>query len=352
MWTTNPDLGKIAWKTLVFGLLACSLTPFKLAGAGEPETFYSVLTNCPPIKRLVLGVQYYSPQMTLIEFRYQPGAFYARQLMDGELSEGFPPTPKDTSGGYWGSDYWYVQPASPGRPHPTLTTGVETHRNKLRNVNNMFERFFSLFASFGITPEGVDSVRIEGDQLIAVMNQGDPRQEHTYTAVLALSNALPIHGLLQPQAQGNILPHPFQLKYVYDTNSVPLPFPSQIIQTIRVPKAGQPEDADLAKFGEDKIVLHLVVRGIELAGPGSLLPQEAFRPDLALLGSNYHHLVITNGQLFQQRGAKLTPMDETHNKLPRGHSELKRWPFLCFVVTACILPIILVRSFRRKSNQQ
>jgi hypothetical protein len=306
--------------------------------------FYSVLTNCPPIKQLVMEVQYYSPEMICMEFRYQPGAFYARQLSDGKRSLIFPPTSKDESCGYIDSAFWYVEPGRSNKNPTVLTTGVEMKPTKCGSVNPMFERIFSLYTTFAITAEGVNQVRVQGQQVIAVLRQGDPINKLALTTSFALSNGLPVTAQIQPDRIGTVKPIPYNVRYNYDPKSIPLPFPKEIICTIRGAKPGIPETPglDLEKYGEDVLVLHMLVKAITVADHSTRISSDMFMPSSAVLGSKYEHIVITNGQRFIVEGTRWTSMGAAGRALgpdDAGRASWKRWIIICLMVTFCILPI-------------
>lgn len=336
-------------------LLFCCQASFAPGAVPERESFFAILTNCPPITRLLLEAKYYSPQMTSIEFRYQPGAFYARQLSDAEPSPVFPPTTKDMSCGYLDDAFWFLRPGAANKMLPILTTGVEVRQIRPRYMNNMFESIFSLYVSFGISPEGVNSVKVEGNRILAVMNQGDARLEHTYAASLVFSNGLPVSGQIQPNIPGHVKARPFYVRYNYHPEAVPLPFPSEIVRTVRAPKQGYPEDADLDTHGEDRVVLHLVVKELEVGDRSSRLPPEVFTPSLALLAPKYEHIVITNGESFRVAGTKLIPLDASHSKLPpppfRGQQGSRRWVIVLLFITVFLVPFALFAVWKRGQHQ-
>lgn len=343
-------------RQLILHLFLCFLcwsrTSPALAAISGSDNFFSVLTNCPPIRHLILEATYASAQATLIEFRYQPGGMYARLLSDAKPYSHVPPIPRDTSCGYLDSAFWYLEPGVTNIMPPVLTTGVETGRNKLRAVDYWFGIIFSLYASFGITPEGVNSVRIEGETLVAVMNEGDPHMEYTCTASLITTNGLPISGLIQPHFPG-AKPPPSTVRYTYDPSTVPLPFPKEIVRTVRALKPGQPQNAGLDMSDEEYVDLHLLVKEIEVADPSSRLPPEMFAPNSALLGSKYEHIIITNRQSFRVSGGQLIRLDAAHNPLPprdyRGDPRSRRWVVILLVINLFILPVVLLIA-RKKRN--
>jgi hypothetical protein len=139
--------------------------------------------------------------------------------------------------------------------------------------------------------------------------------------------------------------------YTYEPETVPLPFPKKVIRTIRVPKSGHPESADLQKYGEDKIVLRLAVSELELAERSDRVVPEAFRPSQAWLGTNYHHHIITNGKVFEVRGTNLVPLTASQNR-SNGHysgtQAPRRWVVVLVLVSLCLLPVILLAIQTKK----
>jgi hypothetical protein len=346
--------GRLAGVLLTFCLILGG--PSVSGSAGEQAlTWQSFLTNCPPIKSLVLEAQYYSPRATMLQFRYQPGAFYAYQMTQADPSGIYYATSRGTSCGYWGDEFWYLEPAGPRRP-PVFTTGIDTGPVKMLGKNRMFEDIFSFFTSLGISPEGVNSVRVEGNKVTALMNPGDPKQELTQITTLVLSNGLPVSGLIEQESKSLVKPKPYSLSYHYDAASVPLPIPKEILMTLLVPPPGMPETADTEVYGVEKTLLHLIVKEIELGTHSDLLPRKMFTPDAKQMGSNYFHVVITNGQNFQLRGTNLismaVPQEQLDRELVRGRRRINPWTSIFFITIAFLLPtLIIVRRWNREKDK-
>ena len=146
------------------------------------ETMVSVLTNFPPIKNLILEAQYFSPRPTLLQFRYQDGSLYARQLSDADPESAYFRTPRDDSFGRWGDEYWFLTPGFSKPYRPILTTGMAAGADSrvLQVKAIKFESIFSYFASFGITPQGVNTVRYEGDHIVALVDSHDPNHQSVF----------------------------------------------------------------------------------------------------------------------------------------------------------------------------
>jgi hypothetical protein len=326
--------------------------------ANDEASFFSFLTNCPPIEHLVLDVRHFSSTPTMFLFRYQEGAFYAEQLSAHDPSSPFYYVRKGTGFGYWDNDYWHVEPKSPTM-RPVLTTGVGEDR-LWKQKGRLFADIFSYFVSFGITPGGVNSVTIDADRVEARLPEVNKDAEHNRGAVteisatLVISNGLPVGAHVQPKAVG-VQAKPLRVAYRYDVNSVPLPIPKEITLIQRVNRPGLPESADPALDGIDRTILQISVVEIKLGKRSSPLPRHNFSPDDLLdETTNYVRLIITNGQSFELRNKKLystaVSADEEIRRV-KGSRRSSRSLQALFLIIVSLLPVaMLIRWQRRKRN--
>jgi hypothetical protein len=295
-------------------LVVCFLTGWQVCSGGSARTnsasFFEVLTNCPSIEDLVLEVEYYAPEPTAIQFRYRPGGLYARQLSDAEPSLLFPPTRKGTACGYWGDEFWFLQPGISNHLNPVLWTGKSPRPIKLDFASDMFERVFSLFASFGISDQGVGSVSIQSNAVVTVAHHDYSGGTFTSSASLDVKNGIPLRGWLQPNITGNRKPEAFRLSYKYNPATVPLPFPTEITRSIRVPENADAAHASIGVGGQEKVVLRIAVKSLTLARRDSPIASSLFTMNLESLGSNYQHLVVVNGEVFEKKANKLQPFKQ------------------------------------------
>jgi RNA polymerase sigma factor (sigma-70 family) len=167
-----------------------------------------VVTNCPPITKLVYKYIFGRDAPELYMFRYQSNALFVRITRDASFKGDF--ALQDTQCGYWDGDYWYYTynspPALDAPPLPPLLNeytfdSKDTASIAYQSVKRYLLTQLRLFASLGIAGDS-DTISMFMDENTNVVYKTlgvykGLTKEITTTVNFDYSNSLPVRATLK-----------------------------------------------------------------------------------------------------------------------------------------------------------
>lgn len=266
------------------------------------EAARSFLTNCPPIKNLVLEVQS-APSTNVVryQFRYQPGALYCRKLSPATSpaarANAYAGVAQDDSCGYWGDDWWHLEQLDPRAPR-SLTTchAVGKDLESMRHKTMLLTTAFSWFSSFGLSAAGVNKMQCDGDDFTFE----NPGYGLTNRASLIVRG-----GVLQGARVLGRYPageFPTDVAWNYGASKLPFPIPNEIVWS---ETRAAVTEGDHKSPGGTFVIQRIRVVQIEMGDPAAPMSRVMFLPDPSLLTSETIRMVVTNQEMFQLRGGRL-----------------------------------------------
>ena len=243
--------------------------------------FHELLTNCPPIRCLILTM-HFNPGVLEPRhycFRYQPDAFYARELGGAvescETEHGNAP-----ACGYYEDSYWSYNRAASETTFVlwmSKADNADTNNTAYVQCTDAFRRF-GFYTSGGLSFAGVNSARIEEDVIISQDPLASPGIVRR--AKLDPGNGLPRRALVEELWEGQARPVLYRVEYEYDFGVAPVPFPV----TIRMLAGVE---------GPPIAILH--VRRLEPSPGRAPMPRTMFLPPALMDDPRIPRVVWSNG---------------------------------------------------------
>ena len=262
------------------------------------EAARSFLTNCPPIKNLILEVQS-APSTNFVryQFRYQPGALYCRKLSPAALGNAYAGVAQDASCGYWGDDWWHMAQSDPPAPQ-VLTTchAIGKDLKAMRHKTMLLTTAFSWFSSLGLSAAGVNQMQCDGDDFTFE----NPGYGLTNRASLIVRE-----GVLQGARVLGRYPNgefPIDVAWDYGVNKLPFPIPNEIVSS---QTRAAVTEGDQKSPGGTSVIQRIRVVQIEMGDPAAPMSRVMFLPDPSLLTNETIRMVMTNQENFHLRGGRL-----------------------------------------------
>jgi len=301
--------------------------------------FHELLTNCPPIRCLIVTM-HFNPGVLKPShycFRYQPEAFYARELGGAvgscETEHGTAP-----ACGYYEDSYWSYNRAASETTFVLWTwkaDNADTNHPAYIQCTEAFRRF-GFYTSGGLSFAGVNSARIEEDVIISQDPLASPRIVRR--ATLDPGNGPPRRALVEELWEGQAKPVLYHVEYEYDPGVAPVPFPA----TIRM-MAG-------AHDGPPVAVLH--VRRLELSPGRARMPRTMFVPPTLMDDPRIPRVVWSNGAAWSVVDGRVLQIgrstDPWLSHFPQERSALSIGAVLLITANTLFLGILVWIMAKRK----
>lgn len=315
--------------------------------ASNRDALVTFMTNCPAVHNLVVELRFHdSPNVPMIcQFRYQPGAFFAREVLRMEQVDQ-PITTNDNACGYWLDEYWawckFGRWANPAGQEPTLYIHKITDNrdwSMARQQCEVFQNIFGMFQSLGLSEWGINSVFVSNGVLMSV----DPTRSITTRGEFILSNGLVVGATIQRQ-YGSLGELKLVAQYEYASDNGPtscsLPKEIRLLQVI----GGQLDPLWVMR-----------IHRLEFADAGTQLSREMFFPETILSNPGAARQILRSNRTdYLVRAGFLTMIPD---QISGAHRLV--WPmqsttgtrFLLASLVALnlvILTVILWRKLRKK----
>ena len=331
------------WALAAIGIVVVAHVQAMQSNASDGRAlFHELLTNCPPIRCLILTM-HFNPGVLKPRhycFRYQPDAFYARELSrETEMCE---TEHWDAPAcGLYEESYWsYKRAAEEGSfvlwtwKSDNTDTNNDGYIECMRAFLDGFRRF-GFYTSGGLSFAGVNSVRIEDDVIIS----HDPLASPSIVRRARLDPGIgaPRGALVEELWEGLDKPVLYRVEYEYDPAVAPAPFPV----TIRM----------LAGIEGPPIAM-LHVRRLEPSPGRALMPRTMFLPPALMDDPRIPRVVLSNGAAWSVVEGRVLRMDRSRDPwlshFPEERRALSIGAVLLITANTLFLGILVGIMVKRK----